>query len=71
MILLHPPRSSFWPKFASLPVYSALPLYLKLKSNINPQYIRYHSFNLICHFSKKELCSYTNEVQQTHCVHFD
>ena len=30
--LLHPSHLSFWPKFASLPVYSTLPFYLKLKS---------------------------------------
>ena len=30
--LLHPPRLLFWPKFASLPVYFALPFYLKFKS---------------------------------------
>ena len=29
---LHPPRLLFWLKFASLPVYSVLPCYLKLKS---------------------------------------
>ena len=27
-----PPRLLFWLKFASLPVYSALPFYLKLES---------------------------------------
>ena len=27
-----PPRLLFWPKFASLPVYSTLPFYLKLES---------------------------------------
>ena len=33
--LLHPPpRLLFWRKFASLPVYSALPFYLKLESKI-------------------------------------
>ena len=30
--LLHPSHLLFWPKFASLPVYSTLPFYLKLKS---------------------------------------
>ena len=30
--LLHSQSLSFWPKFASLPVYSALPFYLKLES---------------------------------------
>ena len=29
--LLHPPHLLFWPQFASLPIYSALPFYLKLK----------------------------------------
>ena len=28
----HPPRFLFWPKFASLPVYSALSFYLKLEN---------------------------------------
>ena len=32
--LLHPPCLLFWPKFASLLVYYALPLYLKLESNL-------------------------------------
>ena len=31
--LLQPPRLLFWPKFASLPVYSALPFCLKFESN--------------------------------------
>ena len=30
-----PPRLLFSPKFASLPVYSALPFYLKLENNNN------------------------------------
>ena len=30
--LLHPSRLLFWPKFASLLVYSALPFYLTLES---------------------------------------
>ena len=30
--LLHPPRLLFWAKFASLPVYPALPFCLKLES---------------------------------------
>ena len=29
---LHPPRLLFWPKCASLLVYSSLPFYLKLES---------------------------------------
>ena len=36
-----PPRLLFSPKFASLPVYSALPFYLKLESNKH----------VVCHFS--------------------
>ena len=32
-LLLHSPRLLFWPKFASLPVYSALLFDLKLESN--------------------------------------
>ena len=30
--LLHPSFLLFWPKFASLPIYSALPFYLNLES---------------------------------------
>ena len=32
--LLHPPRLLFWSKFVSLPVYSVLLFYLKLKNNL-------------------------------------
>ena len=31
----------------------------------------YHLFNSIYRLSGKELCSDTNEIQQTHCIQFD
>ena len=36
-----PPRLIFWLKFASLPVYSALPFYLKLENNIIDRFLTF------------------------------
>ena len=50
--LFHPPRLLFWPQFASLSVYFALPFYLKLEST---WFWIPANGNLIVHWSKKPL----------------